>query len=348
MHLRKKAILATTVVLAIGGLGACGGSGDSDDAHDEPEVVNGKQDDEYFVSYEGSTPRAVLEAARNVASACVDNAVTTGFAGLEGVTAATPRSALAQVTDRVPDVRSTNPNVSSRQAAQNLYYDFTLKYNECVTGHVAAYDGPGIIVVDRSRDGDVVEQAQKLAWLQAHRDFTVARSATRASDSARVTISGQQPDVPREEPDAGTEQDTTSAPDETAPAPDGRSATDVDPSESMANSNLPGADRECTGLGQRELPPGTTVSDEKWPSAYTGWTVTLGTYATEAQAAKVATQAKKRGLSPVGILDGQVYCPAGGYTVFFGAHPSSDAAAGNIQAAEDAGFVGAYAVKVSR
>lgn len=350
MRARKTAVLAITVAVAVGGLGGCGGESQPADPNSNRAAINDQVDGAFWFTYESAAPLAVRREAQKLTLACATQAWPPLAAAAAGASAwdgpITPMSAFKDAAAK--EVSTATPQGTFLGAV-------TENYNSCVTSRVYSYDGPGVLVADANPPRDVDQETLDAAlttpvlWLQAHPDMRVARIATRHSDAAKVTISGQKegtsggPTSSEDDPpsDAGDV-------DEAAPESPDAAESSVDPSESAANSNLPGADRECTGTGQREIPPGVTVADGEWPAAYTGWTVTLGTYASRSEAEDVAARAKKRGLSPVGVLDGQVFCPAGGYTAFFGAHPSSEAAETTVDDAAAAGFKGAYAVEVAK
>jgi hypothetical protein len=90
-----------------------------------------------------------------------------------------------------------------------------------------------------------------------------------------------------------------------------------------------------------------------WPASQTGWTIVLVSYPKtfgHPQALATATQAAKKGLNQVGVVDSSLYASLqpGYYVVFAGIYASradSDAAVGT---ARQAGFPGAYSREIAR
>jgi hypothetical protein len=90
-----------------------------------------------------------------------------------------------------------------------------------------------------------------------------------------------------------------------------------------------------------------------WPANETGWTIVLVSYPKtfgHPQALATATQAAKKGLNQVGVVDSSLYASLqpGYYIVFagiYGSRTDSDAAVGT---ARQAGFPGAYSREIAR
>jgi len=99
------------------------------------------------------------------------------------------------------------------------------------------------------------------------------------------------------------------------------------------------------------LPPG--AGRTVWPANETGWTVVLVSYPKtfgHPQALDTATQAAKKGLTQVGIVDSSLYASLqpGYYVVFTGIYPSRADADAAVGTARQAGFPGSYSREIAR
>jgi hypothetical protein len=90
-----------------------------------------------------------------------------------------------------------------------------------------------------------------------------------------------------------------------------------------------------------------------WPEDQTGWTIVLVSYPKtfgHPQALATATQAAKKGLSQVGVVDSSLYASLqpGYFVVFAGIYASRADADAAVGTARQAGFPGAYSREIAR
>jgi hypothetical protein len=122
-------------------------------------------------------------------------------------------------------------------------------------------------------------------------------------------------------------------------------ATGTTPAVKPDTSHLPTAPEP----GSLAPGAGRTV----WPANETGWTIVLVSYPKtfgHPQALATATEAAKKGLNQVGVVDSSLYASLqpGYYVVFAGIYASRADADAAVATARQAGFPGAYSREIAR
>ena len=125
-------------------------------------------------------------------------------------------------------------------------------------------------------------------------------------------------------------------------------------------AKVPAGQTPTTKVDTSKLPtapePGSPTAGSGrtvWPANQTGWTIVLVSYPKtfgHPQALATATQAAKKGLDQVGVVDSSTYASLqpGYYVVFAGIYPSRAEADAAVGTARQAGFPGAYSREIAR